>query len=85
MTMLVLILGDAPKMISMLSGSNHVRKPEAEANEDLGLMTQVICQVEGCNLSTVTATAAVWSHLSLADKTTHCSIGGAARQDSYWC
>lgn len=29
--MLILILGDAPQMISMFSGSNHVCKPEAEA------------------------------------------------------
>ena len=47
--MLILILGDAPQMISMLSGSNHVCKPEAKANQGLGLMTQRIYQADGCN------------------------------------
>ena len=32
MTVLILILSDAPQMISMLPSSNHVCKPEAKAN-----------------------------------------------------
>lgn len=33
--MLIVILGDAPKVISMLPSANHVRKPVEHANQDL--------------------------------------------------
>lgn len=38
MTVLIFVLGDAPQVISMLPGSNHVRKPEDAVNKLINIV-----------------------------------------------